>query len=107
MTADPEAAQAAIEHALAVNPHHIPSLLFRCDRFIEAEDYDQAEFALNQILIVNAKHPAALAFWSALAHLRADPESEAVLREEALSTWTTNPEVDHIIGRELLRPLGG
>lgn len=99
--ADPEAAQAAIEHALAINPHHIPSLLFRCDRFIEAEDYDQAEFALNQVLIVNPKHPAALAFWSALAHLRSDPESEVALREEALSTWNTNPEVDYIIGREL------
>lgn len=99
--ADPEAAKTAIEHALAVNPHHIPSLLFRCDRFIEAEDYDQAEFALNQVLIVNPKHPAALAFWSALANLRADPESETALREEALSTWSKNPEVDYIIGREL------
>ena len=98
---DPQKAAEALEQALTHNPKHIPSLLLQADRLIDAEQYDDAEFALNRVLDVNPKHPAALAYWSALSHLKSDTESESVLREEALSTWSANPEVEFIIGREL------
>jgi tetratricopeptide (TPR) repeat protein len=36
-----------------------------------------------------------------LAHLRADEAGERRARDQALSLWRTNPEVDHLIGRKL------
>ncbi|REJ79802.1 MAG: hypothetical protein DWQ29_14520 [Planctomycetota bacterium] len=100
-SSDPQAAGEALEQALTCNPRHAPSLLLQADRLIDGERYDDAEFSLNQVLDVNPKHPAALAYWSALAHLKSDHETETALRDEALSTWSTNPEVDYLIGREL------
>ena len=38
-----------------------------------------------------------------LAHLRNDAVGEAAARKSALARWEKNPEVDHIIGRELAR----
>ncbi len=98
---DSAAAEAALARVFELNPNHIPGLLLRADNLIDGEQYEDAEFMLNRILSINSVHPQALAYWSALAHLRSDPESEKSLREEALATWTSNPEVDFIIGREL------
>jgi tetratricopeptide (TPR) repeat protein len=98
---DPERAQQLREQVAAVNPHYIPLLLQQTDHLIESEAYDEAESQLSQVLGINETHPAALAYWAVIAHLRNDLATEQDLRKEALSTWGANPEVDHIIGREL------
>jgi tetratricopeptide (TPR) repeat protein len=100
-SADSAAAEAALTRVFELNPNHVPGLLRQADNLIDGEQYDDAEFMLNRILSINPVHPQALAYWSALAHLRSDPESEKSLREQALATWAANPEVDFIIGREL------
>lgn len=98
---DSEAATAALRRALELNPRHIPSLLLQADQQIDAEQYGDAELTLRTVLKINAKHPAALAYWAAIEHLRNNPQAEEELRNEALSTWSSNPEVDYLIGREL------
>jgi tetratricopeptide (TPR) repeat protein len=101
VSSDPNAASEALNKALELNPHHVPSLLLTADRHIDGERYEEAEFALNRVLDVNPQHPEALAYWAAIGHLKSEPDLEQQLRAEALSTWKTNPRVDHLIGRKL------
>src|SRR5262249_55093184 len=100
---DSKAAQAALTNALEINPRHVPSLLMRAGDHFDAEHYDEAKQVLDQVLAINSRQPEALALLSTIAHLQNDSAAEADLRTRALATWTTNPEVDHCIGRELSR----
>jgi tetratricopeptide (TPR) repeat protein len=70
-------------------------------RDIDAERYDVSREILQRVLEVNPRHPSALALLSAIAHLQNDADAEAERRAQALSSWSANPEVDHLIGREL------
>jgi tetratricopeptide (TPR) repeat protein len=90
-----------LEAALAVNPQHIPSLLLLADRAIDAEKYDDAQKETDRILEVNPWRPEALAYQAVLAHLRNDLPGEDRLRAKALKYWTTNPQVDYLIGLKL------
>jgi len=91
----------ALDAALKINPRHVDSLLLKADQLIDDEAYDEAEKTLKQVFEINIEEPRAWAYQAALAHLRNDPSGEAAARESGLSRWKTNPEVDHIIGREL------
>jgi tetratricopeptide (TPR) repeat protein len=98
---DAEAATAAIDAALALNPRHTKTLLLRVDQLIDAEQYDAAEEALAAILDINPREPLAWAYKAVLANLNNQPKDEAAARERALASWPRNPEVDHTIGRKL------
>ncbi|HZV34926.1 MAG TPA: tetratricopeptide repeat protein [Verrucomicrobiae bacterium] len=98
---DREEMSGAIQAALAVNPHHVPSLLLLTDHLIDAEEYDQAEKKISIVLNVNPHNPEALAYRAVLAHLRNDSASEQKFREQALQFWKSNPRVDYIIGLKL------
>jgi tetratricopeptide (TPR) repeat protein len=98
---DPVRTEAALVAALAVNPRHIDSLLLRVDRLIDAEQYESAEQILKDVFAINAHHPLAWAYQAVLAHLDADATAEKLARDQALALWSTNPEVDHLIGRKL------
>jgi len=91
----------SLERALAINPRHIPSLLLLADHLIDAEKYDEAEKELGQVLAVNPWRPEALAYRATLAHLRNDRAGEEQLRAKALKYWSTNPQVDYLIGLKL------
>jgi tetratricopeptide (TPR) repeat protein len=90
-----------IEAALAINPHHVPSLLLLADHMIDAEQYDEAEKQLALVLEVNPHQPDALAYRAVLAELHNDPGAAKEFRAEALKYWDTNPKVDYIIGLKL------
>ncbi|WP_158633556.1 tetratricopeptide repeat protein [Tautonia sociabilis] len=90
-----------IDAALAINPNHVESLLLWADHLLEAERLDEASAILDRVLAVNPREQRAWAFRAVIAHLRNDPEGEADARLHALERWPNNPEVDHIIGREL------
>jgi tetratricopeptide (TPR) repeat protein len=98
---DPKMAQDAIEAALAINPWHIESLLFLVDDHIDSERYDQARELLDRVQQINPEHPRLWAYRAVLAHLKNEPEKETQYRQAALRWWTTNPEVDHLIGTKL------
>jgi tetratricopeptide (TPR) repeat protein len=98
---DPLRTEAALKEALEINPRHVDSLLLRVDRLIDAEEYRAAEEILKQILDVNANHPLAWGYKAVLAHLENDASAERLARDQALTHWKTNPEVDHLIGRKL------
>ncbi|MCA9025153.1 MAG: tetratricopeptide repeat protein [Planctomycetaceae bacterium] len=100
-TSNPEESAAHLQQALDSNPRHIPSLLLIADRQIDAEEYDEAELTLMKVLEINPRHDEAHAYFSAIAHLQNDPEAESKHRDQALASWSTNPLVDHVIGREL------
>lgn len=91
----------ALAEALKINPHHIDSLLLKADHLIDGERYPEAEATLKQAFAVNSEEPRAWAYQAVLAHIRNDRAGEAFARQAALSRWATNPEVDHLIGREL------
>ncbi|HTO03688.1 MAG TPA: peptidase MA family metallohydrolase, partial [Opitutus sp.] len=87
--------------ALAINPRHVPTHLLLAEHFIDAERSDTATEHLDRALQVNPATPEAHALRAVLAHLERDPDSAARHREIALTTWTNNPRVDHLIGRKL------
>lgn len=100
---DPEAANAALEKALELNPLHVQSLLRVADRQIDSENYLAADLTLKKVLKVNSLHPIALAYQAVLAHLNNELDAEEQLVDTALSTWKNNPFVPHIVGQKLSR----
>jgi tetratricopeptide (TPR) repeat protein len=100
-TSDRQEMLKALDAALKINPHHIPSLLLLADHLIDAEQYDEAEKQLATVLQVNPYQPEALAYRAVLANLQNDPAGEKEYRAEALKYWQTNPKVDYLIGYKL------
>jgi tetratricopeptide (TPR) repeat protein len=98
---DSEKSAEMLAKALSLNPRHVESLLFQADDRIDAERYDEARELLDQALDVNLREPRAWAYLAVLAHLDADPQGERLWRAAALSSWSGNAEVDHLIGRKL------
>ncbi len=94
-------ANQSLNQALDLNPRHLPSLLLKAERAIDGEQYEAAKTILELIKSVNPNHQQAMALKAVLAHLNGDYELEKSLRNKALSTWTDNPQVDHLIGRKL------
>lgn len=92
-----------LSKALAINPRHVPSMLFSVEQSIDAEQYDSAKEILTGIEKVNANHPDAWAYRSVLATLENDPKAAAAARTTALTGWSKNPRVDFLIGRKLSR----
>ena len=86
---------------LEANPNHVGAMLMFVDNSIDAEDYDQARELLEQVKVINPRHPDAWAYEAVIAHLHSDYEKEKEARDKAMSIWTQNPEVDHLIGRKL------
>ncbi len=101
MESDPQKANLALQSALELNPRHVPSLLLQVDHLIDAERYTEAESVLEQILEVNLFEPNAWAYYAVIAHLKGKYQGENALRQVALSTWPSNYQVDHLIGRKL------
>ncbi len=98
---DADAAAAAIEKCLKLNPKHDRAILTLADRLIDGEKYDEAVTALQQLLDYNPKHPEGLAVQSVIQSLQEKTDASAKSREQALASWSENPLVDHVIGRKL------
>jgi tetratricopeptide (TPR) repeat protein len=100
-SSDPEKANSAINAALKLNPGHIPSLIYQADAAIDRELYPKAEEILWNVLSINVHQQQAWALMAVLAHLKGNFEQEVLLRAAALSSWSENPDVDHLIGKKL------
>ncbi len=98
---DHEKVNQAIANALALNRFHVPSLLAIIDQHVKSENYSEAESVIAEVLRINPHQPVAWAYRAVLAHLDNEPAKEGECRETALAYWPGNPEVDHLIGREL------
>lgn len=101
LPSDSEKSNVALQQALAINPNHVDSLLLVADQHISSERYDEAETVLKQVLDVNPGQPVAWAYRAVIAHLANEPAKEGEYRANALADWPGNPNVDHVIGREL------
>lgn len=88
-------------HALAINPEHLPTRLLVAENLIDTEDYSGAQRELALVRSINPHYPEALALLAVVAHLQNDEAGFDRLRQEALSSWKNNPNVDHLIGRKL------
>ncbi|MBI5800595.1 MAG: tetratricopeptide repeat protein [Verrucomicrobia bacterium] len=91
----------ALELAMEFNEKHIPSRLLLVDHLVDAEEYEEAEKLLKEVLEVNVNQPEAWAYRAVMAHLRNDKKKEAQFRTDALRHYTNNPAVDQLIGRKL------
>jgi tetratricopeptide (TPR) repeat protein len=98
---NPERTQQAIDAALAINPHHLPSLLFLADHAIDSEQYDKASSVLDTVFETDPWQPDGWSYRAVLAHLEGNFSAEAEHRAKALKYAVTNPGVDHLIGRKL------
>lgn len=100
-TSDSEQTLKALNAAFETNPKNIRGLLLLADHSIDAEKYVDADTQLHEVLSVNPWNPEALAYLAVLADLRNDSTGEKDLRAKAMKYWTTNPQVDYIIGLKL------
>ena len=100
-SSDRQAAMVGIEAALKANPKHIPSLLFQVEGLIDAEQYDAAIKLLDRVHGIDSLEPDAWAYKAVIAHLTNDVRGETNYRDKALARWTSNPRIDHLIGRKL------
>ncbi len=91
------------EEALAINENHPDTRILIAQHLVDSEAYDEALAQLELALEVNPLHPEGLALKATIAYLQSDTAEGDRLRETALSTWRTNPSVDHAIGRNLSR----
>ncbi len=92
---------ASLKAVLARNPNHLGALLLTVDSLIDSERYAEADTVLQHVAEINPHHPRAAAYRAVLAHLRNQPDRERAFREGGLKYWSTNPEVDHVIGKKL------
>ncbi len=92
-----------LAQALAINPQHVPSLLFRVEQSIDAEQSADAKETLKKIAAINPHHPDAGAYQCVLATLDNDLKAAETARTAALSGWEKNPRVDFLIGQKLSR----
>lgn len=102
-TSDEKQLRAALEAALKANPQFVPALLLATQQHIAAENYDEALEALKVVEQLNPHHPLMWAYRAVIAHLRNKADDERAAYEKACEPWTTNPEVDYVLGRELSR----
>lgn len=100
-TSDRAEMAVALDKALAVNPHHMPSLLLKADHLIDREDYTGASAVLDKAAEANPHHPVLWALRAVIAHLGNDKAAEAAARAASLKSWPGNPEPEHVFGRKL------
>ncbi|MGB8168857.1 MAG: tetratricopeptide repeat protein, partial [Chthoniobacteraceae bacterium] len=98
---DSEAMLAALQKTFDFNPYHAGAWLLLANMRIDAEEYGEAEVAIQSAFRTNPHDPEAHAYASVLAHLRNDAKAEAAERTAALKLWRNNPAVPHLIGRKL------
>lgn len=102
-TSDGAAAGAALDAALAIHPRHAGAVSAAVELRVAGEQYQAAVALLEPLLAVDSGQPEAWAWRAVIAHLEGDPEGAATCRARALERWDGNPDVDHLIGRELSR----
>lgn len=100
-SSDPEKANQYLAAALERNPNFVPALLRGAEGAIDGENYERADQLLEAVLAINPRQVPALALKAVIAHLHNDFSSEGDLRQRALSTWKSNPEFDHLVGKKL------
>ena len=91
----------SLDAALQINPKYAPALIMLAEHQIDCEDYEAAARLLDRVIAVNPWHPEAWAYAALLAHLSDDPNAFRTCWANALKFRTTNPLVDHIIGKKL------
>jgi tetratricopeptide (TPR) repeat protein len=96
-----EVALESLNAALKENSRHVPTLLQFADHHIDAENYEEASKVLDSVIEVNPVQPDAWAYRAVIAHLKNDTTGEIFARQQALSSWATNPRVDYLIGEKL------
>lgn len=90
-----------LKRSLELNARYVPSLLYQAENRMSAEDYEAAENLLAEVEKVNPSLPRLWALRASIAHLRGQYDVEGEARRKALLPWSLNPEVDHIIGKQL------
>lgn len=98
---DPEAANESLQRALAIDPEHVPALLYLIEDRINSELYDEAESLIDRALAVNPHNSDAWSYRAVLANLGNDPQKEFDSRSKAFGKWAGNPRVDYLIGKKL------
>lgn len=91
----------ALKQTVKFNPNHVGAYLLTAEHHIDAENYAEADVAIDEALKTNPHSPEAHALKSVLANLRADEGAEKAERVAALKAWPSNPAVPHLIGRKL------
>ena len=91
----------SLDAALYLNLNHVPALFLLAEHQIDCEDYAAAGKSLDRAAAVNPRHPGTWAYRCVLAHLANNSEAVEQTRANALKDWSTNPQVDYLIGRKL------
>ena len=98
---DPDAANESLQRAFAIDPEHVPALLYLIEDRINSELHEEAELMIDRVLAVNPHNTDAWSFRAVLANLENAPQKEFDSRSKAFGKWAGNPRVDYLIGKKL------
>ncbi|NRB74178.1 MAG: hypothetical protein HRU46_07465 [Verrucomicrobiales bacterium] len=101
---DREAGERYLGKVIEEAPLHMGALLLRAEAAINFELFEEAKGILDLVEKVNPLEPRAASYRAVLAELEFNDEAGFnSLRDQALSVWAGNPEIDYLIGRVLSR----
>ncbi len=98
---DPDAANESLKRALAIDPEHVPALLYLIEDRINSELYEETRVLIERALAVNPHNSDAWSYRAVLANLGNSPQQELDCRKKAFGKWAGNPRVDYLIGKKL------
>ncbi|MGK0187326.1 MAG: tetratricopeptide (TPR) repeat protein [Verrucomicrobiales bacterium] len=94
-----------IEKILQINPNHVPTLFLMVEHLLVEDNREQAEELLARIEEVNPRDVKLWAMRAGLEFIEGNDEKANDYRDEALTDWMSNPEVDFVIGSLMAQKL--
>ena len=93
-----------VQQVIDSNPRHAGAQLLMAEHFIGAEEFKEADEALEKVINIRSGHPSAWGLKAVLAVLVANQEKQAgEARKKGLQEWAESSEVDFVMGRCLSR----
>lgn len=92
-----------LDAALAVNPHHVPTLVVRAGVEIDQNQWDAAGKTIAEILAINPQSTQAFALQATIAWLRDDTKAYDAARARAFAIDPVDAELYRTVARSAVR----
>lgn len=102
---DRQEAMRLIDEILQINENHVPTLFLLVEHLLVEDNREKAEEMLARIEEVNPRDVKLWSMRAGLEYIEGNEEKGDEHRDQALSDWDENPEVDFVIGSLMAQKL--